>query len=341
MEKISENSTTDEKSLKTPETQHEKRKHSPSFSADNSPNNYQNPKLKGRNNEIENTKGNDENSGNSKISSNIPRNSENFSKNTTEITIQTNLMVGTTLTNNVQKFVSANPDFPTNQNITPLEPTLTTPTPKTTITRNTIQLNIMNGGEVNNNIQSFSVAANTRSGNNKFAPTTTQMTSAQASPTPSPLNPISASDMEFAGHANEYGLSLVMVHEFTGFIISISKTITYHWPLLLERANVQTSRTKLEAQGFLFWKLGNIIFCISTPERLVRLGLAQADFNKMSLTGKRPDKATTFPTPMDLAEGLEILGIAIKKRYPCQSSPTVATVPLAQLAPTPHTQQPP
>ena len=127
-----------------------------------------------------------------------------------------------------------------------------------------------------------------------------------------------------------------MVHEFTGFTISVSKTIAYHWPLLLERANVQTSRTRLETQGFLFWKLGNIIFCISTPERLVRLGLAQVDFNKMSLTtGKKPDKATTFPTAMDLAEGLEILGIAIKKRYPSQSSPTVVTASLAQRAPTP------
>ena len=51
-DEILKNFTANKKNYETPDIQHEKRKQSPSFSSDNSPNSFQNPRLKSKIDEI-------------------------------------------------------------------------------------------------------------------------------------------------------------------------------------------------------------------------------------------------------------------------------------------------
>jgi hypothetical protein len=343
MEEISENSTTDEKSLKTPETQHDKRKQSPSFSADNSPNSFQNPRLKSKTDEIGKNDGANDIPGISKKNQNIPTNPENPKNKTTEITIQTNLMFGANLTNNSQKFDSANMDFSSILASASLDPISSTST-TTSTTKNLIQSNIMIGTSIINNNQDLSVASNTRSGANRNSPNMTLAPTTLTAPKPIPPTPGPTPSLGFVGQASRNGMVLITLHEYTGFVSATTRTTASHWPLLLERTDTPLMRGKLEMNGFLFWNIVHIIFCVSTPERLTRLGLLQADFDNTTLNGKKAEKNVVFPQPMETSMGLEVLGLAINKRYPdkisrSMSSPALHTLTTElRIAQTPELQ---
>ena len=224
-------------------------------------------------------------------------------------------------------------DFLSAVTSTPLEPSTSTPS-TTSVTKNLVQSNIIIGTSISNNNQEFLVAANTRSGANRSSLVVAQTPKSSKTPSPTLPNPDSTDRHELIGHSNLHGMTLVMLHEFTGFITSTTKTIAGHWPLLLERSDTLMMRGKLETNGFLFWNIGMIVFCVSTPDRLSRLGLLQADFNNITLSGKKADKTTIFPQQMEVSTGLDLLGLAIKKRYPNMRMTAMGSTPLALHAPT-------
>ena len=239
-------------------------------------------------------------------------------------------MIGANLVNNSQKFDSPNMDFSSILAPTPLDQISSTSS-TTTVTKNLVQSNVMIGTSIINNVQEFSVAANTRSGANRNSPNTTPTPTASTTSSPS-LGPIPS--LGFVGQANRNGMALITLHEYTGFISVTTKTTASHWPLLLERTDTPLMRGKLETNGFLFWNIAHVIFCVSTPDRLTRLGLLQADFDNTILNGKKAEKNIVFLQPMEVSMGLELLGLAINKRYPNLNKTSRSTASPALHTPT-------
>ena len=311
--KISENSAIDEKNSKNSEMNQEKRKMTPQDSAEKSPNDFQSPRLKNKLN------GTDENNSIDRITENSTESPKsNLIQNSLDITNQTNLMLGTNLENNAQNSETLNMEPQKNQ--TESDSQLPISAGNSTTTKKVlIQTNIMLGGILLNNSQSFSASTNLRSSANKNGK---DKNIPNAIPIPGNTlgvihsSPTNDPNEDLIGHASEHGLSLVTLHEYTGFPTNIPKSLSALWPILLERADTQTLRKKLELQGYLFWKLAHIIFCVSLPSNFVRLGIELSDFNDVKLTGKDPAKISTFPTVMDCNEGLEVLRLAIQKIRP-------------------------
>ena len=272
----------------------EKRKMTPQDSSEKSPNDFQSPRLKNKLN------GTDENNSIDRITENSTESPKsNLNQNSLDITNQTNLMLGINLENNAQKSETLNMEPQKNQ----MESDTQLPASagnSTTSKKVLIQTNIMMGGILLNNNQSFSASTNLRSSMNKNGksknipsaipiPGNTSMAIRSSSPTNYPSR-------DFVGHASDHGLSLVTLHEFTGFPTSITKSLAAHWPILLERADTQTLRKKLELQGYLFWSLSHIVYCVSLPSNFVRLGIEPSDFDDVNQTGKDPSKISNFPT---------------------------------------------
>ena len=139
----------------------EKRKMTPQNSTEKSPNEFQSPRLKSKLNGTEEIDSIDRISENSTES---PKTTSN--QNSLDLTDQTNLMMGINLENNAQKSETLNEE--PQQNLLESETQLPASACNSTTTKKVlIQTNIMMGGILLNNSQSFSASANLRISMNK------------------------------------------------------------------------------------------------------------------------------------------------------------------------------